>query len=202
MAPHSKTLKKNSASASIQNALKKHKVRTYAELSACGATGAILKRMVEEGLVTYVGSGVYASTQLDPFVAAVLATAKYYPQAVISGFTALQIHGLAEEYIQNVDVDIPRETSIRNRMLKVHRVAKNRITGVATIMFHGGKIRIYDLERSLCEAYRLDPQGPIFFKALKRYCAMGNTALDRIAQYDKALKTHVLTHLRQELADG
>ncbi len=73
---------------------------------------------------------------------------------MISGLTALQIHGLAEEYIQKVDVD------------------------------------------------RLDPKGSMFFKALKRYCSKGHVDSTAIAQYDQILKTQVLMHLRQELADG
>lgn len=161
-----------------------------------------MKRLVEEGLVSAVGSGIYASTELDPFVAAVLATTKYYPHAVISNLTALQIHGLAEEYIQKINIDIPRETSIRNRMLEVHRVPKKRLIGIVSLPFHGEKIRIYDLERALCEAYRIDPRGPIFYKALKRYRARGKLSTELIAQYDRILKTEVLTHLRQELADG
>jgi predicted transcriptional regulator of viral defense system len=146
--------------------------------------------------------GIYASTELDPFVAAVLATAKYYPSAIISGITALQIHELAQEYVEKIDVDISRGTSIRNKMLQVHRVPSQRLIGMMELKFHGSKIRIYDIERTLCEAYHLDPSGPLFFKALKRYVARGKVKASQIQKYDQKLKTHVLMHLRQELADA
>lgn len=182
--------------------LARHRLLTHAELVEKGASGVKLRRMAEAGLVVSVGSGIYASTALDPFAAAVLATAKYYPEGVISGLTALQLHGLAQEFIEKVDVDVPRDTSIRNKMLKVHRVPKSRIVGVMELKYEGGVIRVYDPERALCEAYRLDPSGPLFFKALKRYVARGKINPERILKYDRAVKTRVLAHLRQELADA
>lgn len=181
--------------------LKKHRVLKLSELKRHGASAVKLRRMTEAGSVLSVGSGIYATPSLDPFVAAVLATAKYYPQAVISGLTALQIHGLAQEYVEKVDVDVPRETSLRNRLLKVHRVPKGRLVGITKLKHHGGVIQIYDRERSLCEAFRIDPSGPIFFRALKRYIKSRKPNADRILEYDRAVKTDVLSHLRQELAD-
>src|SRR5687767_3696255 len=120
MSKNDKTSKLPQVTARVENALRKHRVLAYSELTKYGAIGVYLKRLSEAGLITPVGSGIYASPKLDPFVAAVLATAKYYRQTVISGITAMHIHGLSEEYIQKIDVDIPRETSIRNRMLEVH----------------------------------------------------------------------------------
>lgn len=182
--------------------LKKHRVLKLSELKRHGASAIKLRRMTEAGLVLSVGSGIYATPSLEPFVAAVLATAKYYPKAVISGLTALQIHGLSQEYVDKVDVDVPRETSIRNNLLRVHRVPKGRLVGITQLKHYGGVIQIYDRERSLCEAFRIDPAGPIFFRALKRYLRSGKANADRILQYDRTVKTNVLSHLRQELADG
>jgi predicted transcriptional regulator of viral defense system len=186
----------------VLQALTRHKLLTHAELAKAGSSGTKLRRMAEAGQLTSVGSGIYASASLDPFVAAVLATAKYYPQAVISGLTALQIHGLAQEFIERVDVDVSRETSIRNKMLQVHRVPQTRLIGITELKYEGGKIRIYDAERALCEAFRLDPAGPLFFKALKRYVARGKVDFDKIQKYDQVVKTRVLAHLRQEVADA
>lgn len=186
----------------IIRALDRNKLMTHAELVAVGAGGMKLRRMVEAGLITSLGSGIYASVSLDQFVAAVLAATKYYPKSVISGVTALQIHELAQEYVEKVDVDISRGTSIRNKMLCVHRVPARRLIGITEIKFHRGKIRIYDIERTLCEAYHLDPAGPLFLKALKRYVAAGRVNSSRIQQYDKGLKTRVLMHLQQELANA
>ena len=178
------------------------KVMRFAELRKLGASGIKLRRLSEAGLIIPLGSGIYASPSLDPFVATVYAAAKYYPQSVISGLTALQIHGLSQEYIEKVDVDVSRDTSIRNKILSVHRVPKSRLIGIIELKYEGRMIKIYDRERTLCEAYRLDPSGPLFLKALKRYVRGGKVNSDRINQYDLGLKTKVLGHLKQELADG
>lgn len=182
--------------------LKLRRLMTHAELSKLGLSGVKLRRMAQAGEIISIGNGIYASTAIDPFVAAVHATAKYYQRAVISDLTALQIHGLSNEFIKKIDVDVPRETSIRNKMLQVHRVPQNRLIGVMKLLYEGASIQVYDRERTLCEAYRLDPAGPIFYKALKRYVAEGKIDVAKIKKYDKAAKTHVLAHLRQELADA
>ncbi len=160
------------------------------------------KRIADAGEITPLGSGIYASPGLDPFIAAVIATARFYPKTVISNLTALVIHGLSDESVDRVDVDLERRRTIRNRLLRVHRVSKSRLTGITTMIFQGEKIRIYDRERTLCDAYKIDPSGSIFFKALKRYVKGDKVAADRIADYDRKLGTDVLRHLRQELADA
>lgn len=49
-----------------------------------------------------------AHPSLDLFTASLIATARYYPKAVISNITALVIHSLSDEGIDRIDVDIPR----------------------------------------------------------------------------------------------
>lgn len=175
---------------------------THAELIDFGVSAPALRKLADQGKIQSLTSGIYASIKLDPFVASALAASRYYPQAVISGLTALQIYGLAQEYIQKIDVDISRDSSLRNRLLNVHRIPNHRLIGITTVKYKAGKIRIYDLERTLCEAYLIEPAGPLFFKALKRYLAKTKPNPKLIAQYDAALKTHVLRHLQQELADA
>ena len=89
-----------------------------------------------------------------------------------------------------------------NKLLYVHRVTEARLFGISKMDLDGAKIMIYELERTLCEAYRLDPAGPEFFTALKRYLKQKEPDTKRIKAYDKALGTKVLVHVMQELADG
>jgi hypothetical protein len=58
-----------------------------------------------------------------------------------------------------------------------------------------------DIERKLAEAYLLDPGGPDFFKALKRYNKQAGVKSDQIAHYDKIKKMKLLLHLQQEFAN-
>ncbi len=66
--------------------------------------------------------------------------------------------------------------------------------------YHGYSIQIYNAERSLCDAYRVD-RGAIFFKAIKRYLKMSKRHFENIAKYDKVLGTKVLRSIQQELAN-
>ena len=181
--------------------IKKEKVLGLTELIVLFGNRMEVSRKTREGVLQSLGNGFYATPELDPFLAALVVVAKYYPRVVISGRTALHIHGLAQDYIEKIDVDIERKKSLRNRMLQVHRVDSKRLIGITKLNHHGIAIKIYDIERTLAEAYKLDPAGPDFYKALKRYIKQGNIKTDRIAHYDKILKTKVITHLQQEMAN-
>ncbi len=182
--------------------IKKNQVATSKELEKYVPARTILGRLVDEGQIQSLGAGVYGTIALDPFIASVIAAARYYPKAIVSNLTAMVIQGLSDERIDRIDVDIERNASIRNKLLKVHRVVASRLAGVEKLKFHGSTIRIYDRERSLCEAYLIDEGGPLFFKALKRYLKKQKPDFGSILKYDNALKTQVLRHVQQELADA
>lgn len=184
--------------------LSRKQVLSAEELSKFISGRVILRRMVDGGEIISLGAGLYSTIQIDPFTAAVIAVARYYSNVTISNFTAMFIHGLSDEPVQKIDVDIDRTTSLKNSLMQVHRVVKTKIIGIKVFEFNGEKIRIYDLERTLAEAFMLDPGGPIFFKALKRYLKlkMGKPNSEQILKYDKVLSTKVLHHIMQELASA
>lgn len=190
---------------SIEEVLKKlefRKVMRAAEFKPYVSTRTQLRRLVDAGKIIALGSGIYAHPSIDPFVSSVIATARYYPKAVISNISALVIHGLSDERVDRIDVDIQRNSSIRNKLIYAHRVPNKNIIGTIQQDYHGTKIRIYSRERALCDAYRLDAGGPIFLRSLKRYVKAGVIDPENIAKFDQVLKTDVLRSLRQELADG
>jgi hypothetical protein len=182
--------------------LKRRLVMKAGELSAYIPNRTQLRRLAQTGELVEIGAGFYAHPSVDPFVGAVLATAKAFPDAVISNVTALVILGLSDERIDRIDVDVPRGRSIRNKLVRAHRVPKSHLVGAVSHRFHGQRIRIHSRERALCEAYRIDPGGAIFFKALKRYVRAGELNPDQVAAFDEVLGTAALTSLSQELADG
>lgn len=181
--------------------LNRVKVMSSRDIKKFTLSRATLSRMNESGEIISLGKGLYSHPSIDPFVGTVVA-ARLYPDAIISNITALVVHELSDERIDRVDIDVDRTRSIRNDLFSIHRVAKSKRVGVTNLLFHGIRIKIYDKERSLCEAYRIDPAGPIFFKALKRYLKSSTPNTNRISKYDKILKTQVLRHLRQEWADA
>lgn len=187
--------------AQLAKVLAKKGVMTSQELFALLGNKMQIKRKSDDGVLFPLGSGFYSSPSLDPFTASIIVVGRYYPQSVISGLTALVLNGLSDESLERIDVDIPRNLSIRNRLLSVHRVSEKNLVGVENRKFHNQKIKIYSVERSLCEAYRID-SGAIFYKALKRYVKKYSPRPEQLAMYDQVLRTQVLRHLQQELADA
>jgi predicted transcriptional regulator of viral defense system len=187
---------------SLKSLLKRKGVLSVKELLTILGNRVSIKRQVEAGTLIPLGSGLYAHPGLDPLTASVLATSRFYKNTVISNFTALVIHGLSDEAIERVDVDIDKTKSIKNRLLRVHRVTGKKLVGIIKHNYKSHEIRVYDPERTLCEAYLIDPAGAVFFKALKRYLTRFKPDPQKINHYDTILKTEVLKHLRQEWADG
>ncbi|MBP9708760.1 MAG: hypothetical protein KBD78_14065 [Oligoflexales bacterium] len=178
------------------------KVLRASELDPYISTRTQLRRMVDAGKLIAIGSGFYAHPSIDPFTASLIATARYYPDAVISNVTALVIHNVSDERVDRIDVDISRDSSIRNKLICTHRVAAQNIKGAIRLVYHGEKLKIYNKERALCDAYKIDPDSSIYLKAIKRYVKSGEVDADKIAKYDKILSTNVLRSIRQELADA
>ena len=159
-------------------------------------------RLVEAGELVFLDAGFYGHPSMDPFDASVLVAGIYYPLGVISNITALSLHSLTDERVDVIDVDLPRNRSIRNNLIRAHRVPDSHLIGIESMEFHGHQISIYSKSRSLCEAYKIDPGGPLFFKSLKRYVANCEVDTQSIRDFDAVLKTNVLPSLSQELADG
>ena len=187
---------------SLERALSRHGVLSSTELVSILGSRVAIKRKAEAGALFPLGSGIYASPSLDPLTAALIAATRYYPGCVISNLTALVVHKLSDEAIGKIDVDIDKSRDLKNRLLKVHRISRRKIIGITILKYEGHSIRVYDRERALGEAYLIDPGGPVFFKALKRYLSQGKPDAGRIKRYDRILKTNVLLHLQQELADA
>lgn len=180
---------------------KKVAVFSSAGLSKALGNRTAIKRAVDSHLFVALGAGFYSTPDLDPSVAQILVVARFYPAGVISGLSALIVHGLSDEKIDRVTVDMPKDKPIRNRILTARRVTKSRFVGIEKRDYYGASIRIYDVERSLCDAYRVD-RAALFFKALKRYMKAYRPQFEKIAKYDKVLGTKVLRSVQQELANG
>lgn len=182
--------------------IKKKRVMRAKDLGRYVASGAQLRRYANDGRLIALGAGYYADPSLDPLTAALAVVARYYPRAVISNITALFVHGLTDERIDLIDVDISRQSSIRNKVIRTHRVNPKIIMGIEETIYNGIKLKVYSKERALCDAYHFDPGGPIFLKAFKRYVKTSTIDATAIAAYDKLLKTDVLRAVMQELADA
>lgn len=155
-----------------------------------------LKFLVKENRIVSLGSGYYSAPRLSRFDSLILILQKYFPQAVISGASALYLHGILDEPPDTVEADILNTTSQRSHLFDFSRVASSRMIGTEIKSLHGKELRIYEVERALADLIlkKVDPQ--IIRAAVTGYFEKfphKNNA--RIDELDAALGTN----LRREL---
>ena len=113
-------------------------------ISAKDATKILGKRsdvykLQEQGVISKVypsGLGFFSLPDMDEDNAHYAILAKYYKKCVVSGRTALLLYELGEDYIDNIDVDIPNTTNLETSIFNIHRVVPSMINSVEKRSFN------------------------------------------------------------------
>ncbi len=167
------------------------KIIRSSELQELLGSRTAVQRLVKSGGVHALGNGYYTGPQSDSFTGVVHVAGHYYPDAVISGAAALFIYRLTDNTPDSVQVDIDNRKSLKNRLFSVKRVDPKKLIGIRKLRYNGRFIRIYDEERSLCEAYLLHKGTARFMRILERYLTLGKPKASKIRRYDIVLNTKV-----------
>lgn len=175
--------------------LKKQTVISLSEASKILGNKMSVYRQVEKGKLSKVypdGLGYFCLPETEEGTAQFAVITKYYPDCVVSGKTALSLYDLTQDYIDRIDVDIPKSTNIKNELMNVHRVVESKIQGVIERAFEkkdiNFKIKIYSPERCLHEAFKIYKGTDSFNYVIMKYCEF---YLDRNSpgdQFDEILK--------------
>ena len=112
-----------------------------------------LRSAVNKGEIYSVARGVYST---DDDLDAMELVGKFYPDATVTGLTALYVHGLIDTPPGRIDVATKRGgTKIANPAVAQHFVPVDWISvGRVSIEFDGREIPVYDCERMLIELMR------------------------------------------------
>ena len=174
----------------IQN---QHGTVLSADLDLYEIPRTYLQMMVVEGKLERVDRGVYVSS--DFIEDEMFSMQKKYPKLIYSHETALYLHGLSDrtpyEYSATVPSGYKVVGSVTERF-KIYYIKKElHELGVETgKSSHGNPIRIYNIERTICDVIRsrnrIDIQ--ILNEALKRFVKLKSPDLSMIMDYDKKLK--------------
>lgn len=149
-----------------------------------------LKRYLEEGLLIRESRGIYSfsDTLSDEFVLLQSRCKK----GIFSYGTALYFHGLSDRFPQRIVMTVPKTYNVfylKEELLNVefHRI-KPILWDIGIMEMastQGGKIRVYDKERCICDAIRdrkkMDPQ--IYIQAVKEYFALKERDYIRLIKY-------------------
>jgi predicted transcriptional regulator of viral defense system len=180
--------------------LKLKRVARHKELASLVRHPFEIQRLADAGNINALGGGFYCHPEVDPIKAGYVVVSRFYPKAVVSNISALHMYDLTDQRIDRIDVDIPNTTSIRNELIRAHRVHPKYMDGIVEIDVEGYLVKVYSIERSLCDICKDRGKGEIFFKALKRYMETDRLNINAITTYDKLLGTNVIESVAQEFA--
>ena len=176
-------------------------VITSAQVTAAGLHRSLLQELVSSGELVRFSRGIYLRADVweDDFYLLQLK----YERGVYSHDTALYLLGYSNRAPLKYTMTFPKgynSKSLKNENIIVKRVIpENYLLGVSEIKSpSGNKIRIYDLERTLCDILRGSGSDiQIVGEAMKRYAASNNKNIHKLMQYAEQLrvKPKVLRYL-------
>lgn len=126
---------------------------TYKEASAKAGGRYGLRRAIELGELKHVGRNLYATESSDSVFKSL---PKLYPSAIVTGPTALYLHGLIDLPPEQIDVATKRGGSkIVRPGIRQAFVPKEWLNvGASVVVYDGAEVKAYDLERMLLELMR------------------------------------------------
>lgn len=175
----------------IEKLLKKNNgvIETY-QVEELGINNKILTRMVENGIIERVARGVYI--EKDTLEDTYFITQAICRKGIFSHETALYFHDLCDRTPIKYQLTIP--SYYNTRLLKdknyeffylKDELYEIGITEIKTP--YGNKIRVYDLERTICDIIRNKKRIEIalFTDAMKRYAERKDRNSIKLYKYAK-----------------
>ncbi|EKD84069.1 MAG: hypothetical protein ACD_39C00264G0004 [uncultured bacterium] len=166
---------------------------TTAQVSAADIPRHYLSKMVAENLLRKVDRGIYAAP--EAWEDEMFLLQYKYSKGIFSHETALYIHGFTDRTPTRFVMTFPygyHAQSIAGKNIRIKKVVKSLyelgiIEGKSAF---GNTIRLYDLERSLCDIVKgnnnCDIQ--IINQAMKRYALSKEKNISRLLQYAEQLR--------------
>lgn len=174
---------------------------TTSEVTKAGIYRGVLKQLVDNGELIRYGRGIYVknSSWEDDF----FLLQNKYKRGIYSHDTALYLLGYSDRTPAKYTMTFPKgynSPSLKKENVDIVRVVKDNYSfGITEILSpSGNKIKVYDLERTLCDILRgkgSDVQ--IVNAAMKKYVSSKNKDINKLMKYaDKlSVKPKVLNYI-------
>lgn len=165
---------------------------TAEQVTAAGLHRSILQKLVEDGELYRFGRGLYMRSNVweDDFYL----LQRKYGRGIYSHDTALYLLGYSDRTPAKYTMTFPKgynSPSLKQENIIVKRVVpKNYSFGVMELQSPcGNPIRIYDLERTLCDILRGSGSDiQIVAAAMKKYAASPKKDIHKLVQYAEQLR--------------
>ena len=175
----------------IEKLLKKNNgIITTKEVEEMGINSRILTRMIEKGIIERVARGIYIG--VDTFEDEYFITQAMCKKGIFSHETALYFHDLCDRTPIKYQITIP--SYYNNKLLKYKKYdffyLKDELYEIGIIEMktpYGNKIKVYDLERTICDIIRNKKKIEIalFTDAMKRYAERKDRNSIKLHKYAK-----------------
>ena len=165
---------------------------TAAQVTEAGLHRSVLQELVKNGEIYRFGRGLYV--QKDAWEDDFYLLQHKYSRGIYSHDTALYLLGYSDRTPAKYTMTFPKgynAHSLKQENLIVRRVIpENYALGIIEIKSPSGNpIRIYDLERTLCDILRGSGSDiQIVGEAMKRYAASRNRNIHKLMQYADRLR--------------
>lgn len=166
---------------------------TTAQVSAADIPRQYLSKMVAENLLRRVDRGVYAAP--EAWEDEMFLLQYKYSKGVFSHETALYIHGFTDRTPISFVMTFPygyHTKSIASKSIRMKKAVKSiyELGIVEEKTTFGNKIRLYDLERTLCDIVKGNNNCDIQIvnQAMKKYAAFKGKNIARLLQYAEQLR--------------
>lgn len=165
---------------------------TAAQVTEAGLHRSVLQELVKSGEIYRFGRGLYV--QKDAWEDDFFLLQHKYSRGIYSHDTALYLLGYSDRTPAKYTMTFPKgynAHSLKQENLIVRRVIpENYALGIIEIKSPSGNpIRIYNLERTLCDILRGSGSDiQIVGEAMKRYAASRNRNIHKLMQYADRLR--------------
>jgi len=165
---------------------------TSEQVTAAGLHRSILQKFVEEGKIYRFGRGIYVCG--DAWEDDFFLLQQKYARGIYSHDTALYLLEYSDRTPAKYTMTFPKgynAPSLRQESINVKRVVpENYSLGIIEIQSPcGNPIRVYDLERTLCDILRGNGSDiQIVQAAMKKYAASREKDIHKLMQYAEQLR--------------
>ncbi len=144
----------------------------------------MIKKYIEIGLVRKVHHGLFIDNTLledDYFI-----LQKMYPSVVFSHMTALYLWKLTTDFPVDIDLTVVKDKKVRGDY-KVHHV-DSKYYDLGIVSFKSpfdNPIRLYNMERCLCDLFRMKMDSEKREKIVRHYLNRKDKDIERLMEYSK-----------------
>lgn len=172
---------------------KKNGIITTSEIEELGINSRILTRMIERGIIERVARGIYIS--VDTIEDTYFTAQAICKKGIFSHETALYFHDLSDRTPIKFQLTIP--TNYNNILIKNKNYQffylKHELYEIGIVDMnrpYGNKVKVYDLERTICDIIRNKKKIKIalFINAMKKYAERKDKNSIKLHKYAKLFK--------------